>query len=261
MQTETTSDDITQTQDEQQNTQQTAVDDQQPENQEGQENQQAEDEKPELTPAEKEARALKRRIDRLTRNKYQSEAQMQQMQAELTQLRAQLGQGGDDPQAPAAPKPADLQRQAREMVEIERINARCDDVAAKGEAQFPDFKEKVLELGQELPLFTQQGPTPIMQAILDADDPAALIYHLGSNPDAAAELADMTPRQQMRHLIKIEAEIGKPSDPPASTPAPAVSKAPPPVQPNRSASGQFTKDPEKMTDEEWWEHQKSQSKR
>lgn len=248
-----TSDDITQ--DGQQNTQQTAVDDQQPENQEGQENQ-AKDEKPELTPAEKEARALKRRIDRLTRNKYQSEAQMQQMQAELTQLRAQLGQGGDDPQAPAAPKPADLQRQAREMVEIERINARCDDVVAKGEASYADFGEKVRELGQELPLFDQHGrPNQVLQAILDADDPAALIYHLGSNPDTAAELADMTPRQQMRHLIKIEAQIGKPSDPPAT---PTVSKAPPPVQPNRSASGQFSKDPEKMTDEEWWEHQKSQ---
>lgn len=229
---------------------------------------QDEGKKPEVTPAEKESRALKRRIDRLTRNKYQSEAQMQQLQAELAQLRAQLGQGGaDDQQASAAtPKPADLQRQAREMVEIERINARCDDVAAKGEATYPDFKEKVVELGQELPLFDPQGrPAPILQTILESDDPTALIYHLGSNPDEAAELADMTPRQQLRRLIQIEAELGNTSaaQPTAQAPAvqkPPVSKAPPPVQPNRSAVGQFTKDPATMDDAEWWEYQQQQSK-
>lgn len=272
-----TSDDITQSEiiEKPQTDQQTAGNDQQQidgkEGQQDGEGNEGQDEgsKPEVTPAEKEARALKRRIDRLTRNKYQSEAQMQQMQAELAQLRAQLGQGGgDDPQASvASPKPEDLQRQAREMVEIERINARCDDVAAQGEAKFPDFRDKVVELGQELPLFDPQGrPAPILQTILDSDDPAALIYHLGSNPDEAAELADMTPRQQMRRLIQIEAGIGKtidtsPSAQPQAAQKPTVSKAPPPVQPNRSASGQFTKDPERMSDDEWWEHQQSQSKR
>ena len=150
------------------------------------------------------------------------------------------------------------------MVEFERINALCDDVVATGESTYTDFGDKVRELGQELPLFDQKGkPQAILQTILDADDPAALIYHLGSNPDEAAELADMTPRQQLRRLIQIEAEIGKPSDKPSEQPAQQrnLSKAPPPVQPNRSAAGQFSKDPEKMSDDEWWAHEQSKSKR
>lgn len=217
--------------------------------------------KPEVTAAEKEAKALKRRIDRLTKNKYQSEAQMQQMQQEISQLRAKYGQGSDDEAAANAQTitPANLQQQAREMIEFERINARCDDVVAAGESAYTDFGEKVRELGQELPLFDQSGkPAAILQTILDAEDPAALIYHLGANPDEAAELADMTPRQQMRRLIQIESEIGKPSEKPAEAPAQQrnLSKAPPPVQPNRSAAGQFQKDPEKMSDSEWWASQR-----
>lgn len=233
---------------------------------EGQDKDKDEGKKPELTPAEKEARALRRRVDRLTRTKYQSEAQLQQMQAEIAQLRGQLGhEGADDPQASAAtPTAQDLQRQAREMVEFERINARCDDVVAQGEAAYTDFGDKVRELGQELPLFDQRmRPAPILQTILDSDDPAALIYHLGANPDEAAELADMTPRQQMRRLIQIEAQIGKTSDTPSATAAPSaqprtVSKAPPPAQPNRAPAGNVTKDPSKMSDAEFFAWRKQQ---
>ncbi len=225
--------------------------------------------KPRLTPAEMEVQRLRRRIDRLTRSKYQSEAERTQLQREIDQLRGHDGQrrdDGSDSDERAAPSREDLQRQAREMVEAERINARCDDVAAKGEASFPDFGEKVIELGQELPLFDQRGPTQIMKAILDSDDPAALIYHLGSNPDEAAELADMSPRQQLRQLIKIEAQIDSAPPPtqqnaqsqqqPAA--APKVSKAPPPVQPNRSAAGDVAKDPSKMSDAEYFAWRKTQ---
>ncbi|WP_269497820.1 hypothetical protein [Castellaniella sp. S9] len=261
-QQQTTSDETTQADEQQQNAH---IDGDQQQHDDGQQQEgQDEGKKTEQTPQDIELRRQQRRIDRLTRNKYQSQAQIQQLQAELAQFRTQPGQdNAEDTQAnAAAPTRQDLQRQAREMVEFERINARCDDVAAKGEAQHSDFKEKVLELGHELPLFDPHGkPTQILHAILDADDPTALIYHLGSNPDEAAELAEMTPRQQLRHLIKIEASIGKQTDAPDQQQTkPSVSKAPPPAQPNRSASGQFQKDPGTMTDAEWWaSQQKSKS--
>ena len=222
--------------------------------------------KPEPTPAEKEAKALKRRIDRLTRGKYQSEAQIQQLQAELAQYRAQQvqqpgGEGHQPIHQPQQQHQPDLRQQAQEVLRMERINARCDDVVDAGEAAYPDFKAKVVELSHELPLFGQGGaPQPILEAILEADNPAALIYHLGSDPDLAAELADLSPRQQMRRLMKIEAQLSAdPTKQPSASaqqPPRDLSKAPPPVNPNRAASGSPSKDPAAMTDAEWWASQR-----
>lgn len=222
---------------------------------------QAKDDPKELHPAEKENKALKRRIDRLTRGKYEGEARLRQLEAELGQYRGQASGDGQHQETQLTER--DVEQRAHQMREVERFNSRCNDVAASGQQQFPDFLSKLDELGKEAKLFDfdargQAKPTSMMDAILDADDPAALIYHLGESPDMAAELAELTPRQQVRRLAVIELEL-KPAakDPkPASAAAPAVTKAPPPIQPNRSASGQFTKDPEAMTDAEWWASQR-----
>lgn len=220
--------------------------------------QEGENKKPRLTPPEIELQRQQRRIDRLTRSKYQSQAEIQQLRAELARHQG----GADDQQANADQfSPSDLRQQAKEVIEQERFNARCDDLVRTAEAQYTDFRDKISELAQELPLFDQQGrPAQVLHAILDADDPAAILYHLGSNPDEAAELADMTPRQQMRHLIKIEQSlVDKPNTQPDSSAKPDVkpaTKAPAPIQPNRSATGQFSKPAEAMTDAEWWASQR-----
>lgn len=71
----------------------------------------------------------------------------------------------------------------------------------------------------------------VAEVILDADDPPAIAYYLGQNPQEAAAIAQMTPAQIGRAIGRIEATL---SAPPASEqtrqPAPkTVSKAPPPV--------------------------------
>jgi hypothetical protein len=190
--------------------------------------------KPELTPAEREARALKRRVDRLTREKYQLQAQVGQ-----TQQRPPVA---DDTTQPAA---TDVRQEAREYVEAERFNAKCNDIAASGTKGFPDFMEKFAELGAEVPLFdAKQRPLPVMEALLDADNPAALIHHLGSNPDLAAELADLTPRQQVRKLALIERDMD------SKPPPPKPSNAPKPLQPVRGTAADSWPDPSK--DPEGW---------
>lgn len=232
---------------------------------EGQEGQQQEkddqgQEKPkELTPAEKEAKALRRRVDRLTKARYEGEARARQLEEELQRYRAQQPQDQHGQDSPRQLGPQDVERQAREIVAAERFNAKCNEVARLGDEQYPDFGEKLKELGNEATLFNKDGrPEPLMEAILDVDDPAALIYHLGANPDVAAEIAELSPRQQVRRLAVIELQLksAPKEQKPASAPAPAVTKAPPPIQPNRSASGQFTKDPDAMTDAEWWASQR-----
>jgi len=63
------------------------------------------------------------------------------------------------------------------------------------------------------------------KAILESDDAAALLHHLGTNPDLAAELNGLSPAQLGRRIERFEAQMkAKPQPKP-------VSKAPEPARP------------------------------
>lgn len=187
-------------------------------------------EKPELTPAEREARALKRRVDRLTREKYRT-------QAELEQLRQRQPEQQEEPNQQLTE--AEVHRRAVALAEQKALNEKCNTIAKTGEKKFPDFMEKVEALNGAVPMFDPKGATPFMEAILDSDDPVALIHHLGSNPDVADELADLTPRQQVRRLAQIERDLEAKAAPPKP------SNAPKPLQPVKPTAAPGMPDPAK----------------
>lgn len=192
----------------------------------------AEPQKPELTPAEREARALKRRVDRLTREKYQTQAELQQLRQRPADPQVDVSQMTEQ----------EVNRRAQQIAETRAFNDRCNEIDRVGRKEFPDFADKFAELSAEIPTFTEKGATPFMEAILDSDNPAALIHHLGSNPDLAAELADLTPRQQVRRLALIERDMGAKEAPPKTSSAPKPIQ---PVKPTATAGGPDPgKDPE-----------------
>lgn len=168
---------------------------------------------------------MERRIDRLTAARYQAEARAEQVAAQYEQLRAQLSQ--EAPQQGGQQDPVAL---AREMSQVERITEKANGIAADGNKRFEGFGKAVQTISAEVgSLFDKRGKaTPIGEAILAADDPAALIHHIGTNPDLAADLADMTPIQQARKLARIEIEMSKPRETKQST-------APKPITPARAA--------------------------
>ena len=106
--------------------------------------------------------------------------------------------------------------------------------------KFPDFVEVVTS--PELP--GMQG-TPAFQAILDSDNGAEVMYYLGKNPARAHQIASLSPINQVREIGRIEASIatGK-----------LVSNAPPPPDSVNSKSGTATKDPTRMTVDEYYDH-------
>ncbi|MNU46286.1 hypothetical protein D3C71_351450 [compost metagenome] len=188
--------------------------------------------KPELTPAEREAKALKRRVDRLTREKYETQAELQQLRQRPAEPQ------GEAPQLTEQ----EVNRRAQKIAETKAFNDRCNEIDRIGRKEFPDFAEKFIELSAEIPTIDKNGATPFLEAILDSDNPAALIHHLGSNPDLAAELADLTPRQQVRRLALIERDMGAKEAPPKTSNAPKPIQ---PVKPTATAGGPDPgKDPE-----------------
>lgn len=177
-------------------------------------------EKDEAAPEDPSAKAVKnlqRRIDRLTATKYQTQAEVNQARAEAEQLRQRLAQY-EQPEQPQqqGPDPITL---AKEIARIEKVTEKANAIAKQGAEKFPNFREAVQVVNREAgSMFDQYGrSTPFGEAVLSADDPAAVIHAIGTDPDLAAELADLSPIQQARRIARLEIELSKPKEPPKST--------------------------------------------
>jgi hypothetical protein len=201
---------------------------------------------PVVDDAAKALEATKRRIDRLTADKYRTKAENEQLRAERQQLQQQLAalQGEPDKEQPRLTE-QDIQRHAREIVEVERFAAKCNDIADQGKKAFKgEFDAALKTLAQAAPLFNQQGrPEPLMQAILTTDKPHEVLHYLGTNPEVAEDLADMPPLQQARKLALIERDL-------AGKNTKQTSNAPRPLQPVKAAAG--SGEPDAKADPEAW---------
>lgn len=199
--------------------------------------------------AKRDARS-ERRIQRLTAARYQAEARAQQSLQEAEQLRQRLNQyeAGETPEA----RQADPVALANEIANIREVTAKSNSVVKDGAKRFEGFDKAlnvVIEEAGPLVVPIAQGasigrPTPLGEAILDADDPAAVLHYLGNNPDAAADLHGLTATQVARRIARIEIEIGKAKEP-------KQSNAPKPITPVKSASKDDGGLSDNLSPEEW----------
>jgi len=181
-------------------------------------------------PRDKTVKSLQRRVDRITATRYQAEARAQQAEQKAQEAMQRLAQYEQpEQQQQNAPDPLTL---AREIAKIERISEKANGIAKDGEKRFDNFKAALVVVSREAgPLFDQVGrATPLGEVCLSADDPAALLHYIGSDPDLASELADLTPFQQARRIARLEMEMSKPKEPPRSN-------APKPITPVKATAG------------------------
>jgi hypothetical protein len=194
-------------------------------------------EKSEESDVERERKRFQRRIDRRTAELYRERAEREALAQRLAQYEQQPRE-----EAGKQPDPMEL---AREIAARERFDEKCNAIAEQGSKKFKDFDAALRTVAAEAgPLFDGKGkPTPLMQVVMEAEAPAAVLHYLGTNPDLAADLADLSPTQLARRLDRIEREM-------ADAGKASVSSAPRPLTPVK-ASGSATKDPSQMTDAEY----------
>lgn len=175
--------------------------------------------------ADRALAAKQRRIDRLTRERYEERGAMNARFAEL-EARLNAREQPSDPVPSQGLTQQDIERRATEIASAQRFNDRCNDIVARGQKSMgEEFTKAVSVLNEEGALFSQNSkPTPLLEAILDSDAPEALIAHLGKNPDLAAELADLSPLRQAKRIGLLETEIANPK-------AREPSRAPKPLEP------------------------------
>jgi hypothetical protein len=213
-------------------------------------------------------KGVQKRIDRLTREKYR-------LQAELEVARKQVPQA-EEPRKPAegAPKPdqfksyeeflearaewkaeqkvgailgelrENAQRQAGQA-EQQKLQAQWEKRVSDAMTTYDDFEE--VALSPEVPI-----SEPMMNAILRSPKGADVAYHLGKNHDLAAQIAVLDPVSAAIRIGELAATVTKP-------PAKKATDAPAPINP---VGGRATtnKDPSRMTDAEFAKWRREQIK-
>lgn len=221
---------------------------------EGQKAGESEEAKPEKTAEQKELERLRRQVTKSHRTQgrmHQETVELRDRLAHLEQREAGMTEG-DKPKAEIDPV-----KLAREIATIERVTEKANAVAKDGNKRFPDFRTALDTLRDEAgDLFDKRGlPTPIGEAILEADDPAALIHFLGANDDLAAELEGLSPAALGRRIAKFEARMNAEPKPKP------LSKASEPIAPLKGTANAAVKSLEQMSQAEYEAHRAKQSPR
>lgn len=204
----------------------------------------------------------KKRIDALTREKWDAKREAAELRRQHEETQARLRALEDTlnarqtTQADGTPTPltqSDVERLAeakasQKAAEIE-FNTACNTIFNDGVRQFGDFEAT---LGN----FKDVGglTIPVVQAALATDDPAKALYELAKDRDLADRVLKLSPVKMAAELAKLALKQPK---------AKPTSAAPAPIQPVRGTATPVAKDPEKMTAGEWmkWREEQLAAKR
>lgn len=136
---------------------------------------------------------------------------------------------------------AEAERVANLRLAQQTFNAKCNDVEDKGSKA---FGAKWQNAKAQLAILDDEGriPLDLLTTALETDDPAKVLFELGSDIEKATEFMAMTPLRRAIAMAKI-----------ADTKAPArqQSKAPPPVDPIGGKGSGDDAPSDRDTDEEW----------
>jgi hypothetical protein len=185
----------------------------------------AEPEKPKQTPW------WQKRIDEVTKQKYEERQAREKIEAENKALRLLLEAGGTDPAtateaAPATLTQDDIDKRAAELVAVRTFNQKCDEAFDAGAKAHPDFAAAIKNLNMAGVI--RADNIEFLQAALDTDAPDQVLYALGNDPDEALRIANLSVGRRAIEMNKIAERLSKPAASPAR-------KAPPPIAPIEGA--------------------------
>ena len=138
----------------------------------------------------------------------------------------------------------ELRRQQERNVHVEQgWTNRVNQIRG----QFDDFDDVIESSGVEV-------SQAMSAAIMESDLGPQVAYYLAKHPDEAEKIASMGPSAAFRAIGRIESKIE------GENLAKKQSSAPKPVSPVGAKSGTASKDPDKMTTDEWLKWRNAQLK-
>ena len=223
-------------------------------------------------PAKKTPGRLQRRIDALIADKASAERRVESLSNELNAIKHAFS-GEKQPQVADFSDYADfVDARARYVAKREMINAReqgiQESLQQAGNNYIELQKTKVQEARDTYKDWDQVAPTlgqilgpdtAAYHEMFESDHFAEIAYHLAKNQSEAYRLRGLSPRDQQREILRLEAKV---AINPNSLPSKRVSQAPVPSKPAQGKSTADTvKDLNKMSMDEYAAHRRSQQRR
>jgi len=208
---------------------------------------------------------IKKRIDKITRQKYEAVAEANRYKAELEQLKAQIAPKQEAPDISQFDTLDDYVEAVAEYKLNQKTQATQSQQAqqTQAQAQAQDWVAKVDKVRSVAPDFDEafnnvaniEFAPMALEAVAQHPKGAEIAYMLGKNVSEAYRIAALPPSQQLMAIGEIAAKTNVPKPK-------AVSSAPPPVK--TVSGGNVTTDPSKMSTSDyikWRNDQQRQKKR
>jgi len=141
------------------------------------------------------------------------------------------------------------QYQAAQAAEFQRVESQkqqsITEKAYKAQEKYPDFMQKVQD--PSLPSLRQISPAAY-DAVAASDSMGDIAYYMANNPQEVYKLGSLSPVQAIMEIARMESKF-------TSKPAPTTSSPPPPPSELKGRAEAVT-DPDKLPIDEWmkWRH-------
>lgn len=197
---------------------------------------------------EKVAAGLKRRVDRLTAKNYELEQRLRS-QPDPRQAEQRNDSDENDPnRSQSRDVDAEVRTRAQQIAADDRlmeyVSTKTQALLAKGK-ELDGFSELSDVVGETIPFVQrikgQDRPTEFYQALLECDNPAAVIVHLGENQEELDRIEKLSPHARATALGRLDAKLGKDTAKP-------ISRAPQPAD-RVSGRSNTTQRPQTVEDE------------
>ena len=208
---------------------------------------------------EKVPKGVQKRIDAITKEKYEERRERQAAQERADRLERELTefrQSGKQPQQQqrnldnGAPNPENYAAGRYDPDYLEALTDHKVNVMFASQENKATMAQKQSHIGElqeaartahadydtiEQDFFQHQLTTvpEFRELLLDSDNPAEMSYYLGKNPDEMDKLGEMTQAQALRYMGRLEAKIN--ITPSLEQNKKTVSTAPKPIAPLGSA--------------------------
>jgi len=186
---------------------------------------------------------VQKRIDALTREKYEARREAEQAKQEAEMLREMRSNGDPVNLQDIEQVQALVKQEAVRLRQEETFNQACNKVYESGLSEFKDFDKSLSSL--QLVGVSRD----FLEIVADSGVGAKLIHHLGSNLDEAARITALPPAKMAREITLLETKLASQKK--------QISNAPEPIKPI-SAIGNNPKSYDQMTDREFAEFRRKE---
>lgn len=233
-----------------------------------------EDDKKSEKPEDHKPNRIQKRIDKLTRDKYELKGRLDMLERMMAQ------QNQDQPKATDKPARANYENDeeyvsaltdwmvtqklsnVKNEISQHQVNSQMDvswnQKVQTARESYPDYDE-VMEDANDISI-PQHLQASFNEALKSSDLGADIVYHLAKNPDEATRIFALPINAAIREIGKLESrlEVDKNAK---TNPIVKKSKAPEPIKPPRSSGGSTKVSLDKMTPAEYVAYRNKQTQR